>query len=510
MHDLGTPDSAYPWTYATALNDKGDVVGNVADRSGIQNNSFLYTNGVMQLLPLSSSSYSSSAYGINNLGQIVGGAGFGSYFYRVVYPVMWQNNSLTSVGWQPGTAFGINDAGQIVGGSTSGAFIKNGTNTTTYSGGYSGLTAINASGKAVGWVGYSLIHAYSWPDGADLDGQDSRFSQANAINASSQVVGWLSTPNGERHAFLWQKVSGMVDLNSLVSVNSGWTLTEATGINNYGQICGNGVNPNGLQHAFLLAPKIHIGSVKMVNSHTLHIQAEAYIDAVVSSKSLVVSFSLNGVPVQQSWVVPEDVSGTVSHGFDIDLVQAHVPRFKDNQVFSVTAHRNEDGDDVVATLNNIEIPLPVVYVHGILADATKDIVPRQLFGYLQGSHLSYEENDSLDDLGPDTGYPTLVCFDYHSMQDTVEIAGLNLASWIETQVKPHTYADRVNIVSHSKGGIISRAAIAYDGAGQTVNKLILIGSPSEGALIASLAYANFHSFLNEVGNFRSAIQYPTT
>jgi len=43
----------------------------------------------------------------------------------------------------------------------------------------------------------------------------------------------------------------MVDLNSLLPANSGWTLTQASAINNEGQIVGYGIH-NGATHAFLL------------------------------------------------------------------------------------------------------------------------------------------------------------------------------------------------------------------------------------------------------------------
>jgi hypothetical protein len=46
----------------------------------------------------------------------------------------------------------------------------------------------------------------------------------------------------------------MVDLNTLIPNDSGWTLTAASSINDAGQITGWGVNPNGLQHAYLLTP----------------------------------------------------------------------------------------------------------------------------------------------------------------------------------------------------------------------------------------------------------------
>jgi hypothetical protein len=45
----------------------------------------------------------------------------------------------------------------------------------------------------------------------------------------------------------------MLDLNSLVTLPAGWTLTEAWDINNAGQIVGY-ASFNGLNRAFLLTP----------------------------------------------------------------------------------------------------------------------------------------------------------------------------------------------------------------------------------------------------------------
>ncbi len=45
----------------------------------------------------------------------------------------------------------------------------------------------------------------------------------------------------------------MVDLDTLLPANSGWTLQYAVGINASGQICGFGTH-NGATHAFILNP----------------------------------------------------------------------------------------------------------------------------------------------------------------------------------------------------------------------------------------------------------------
>src|SRR3712207_9335136 len=62
-------------------------------------------------------------------------------------------------------------------------------------------------------------------------------------------------------SFLWADANGngagdageMRDLNTVLPVNSGWILTDATGINDRGQIVGHGLF-NGQTRAFLLTP----------------------------------------------------------------------------------------------------------------------------------------------------------------------------------------------------------------------------------------------------------------
>jgi probable HAF family extracellular repeat protein len=78
-------------------------------------------------------------------------------------------------------------------------------------------------------------------------------SQANGINASGQVVGFydLVGNSGTTHAFLYDTVHGMLDLNSLINPSSGWVLNTAQGINESGQISGTGTI-GGQQHAFVL------------------------------------------------------------------------------------------------------------------------------------------------------------------------------------------------------------------------------------------------------------------
>jgi hypothetical protein len=47
----------------------------------------------------------------------------------------------------------------------------------------------------------------------------------------------------------------LVDLNTLIPSNSGFTITDAVGINDSGQILCDATNASGYEHAILLTPK---------------------------------------------------------------------------------------------------------------------------------------------------------------------------------------------------------------------------------------------------------------
>ncbi len=83
-------------------------------------------------------------------------------------------------------------------------------------------------------------------------------SNAYDINENNHVVGSSETLVGSttvNHAFLWNEIYGITDLNDLIDlidwVAEGWVLTSATAINDNGDIVGNGFL-NGVAHGFLL------------------------------------------------------------------------------------------------------------------------------------------------------------------------------------------------------------------------------------------------------------------
>jgi probable HAF family extracellular repeat protein len=76
---------------------------------------------------------------------------------------------------------------------------------------------------------------------------------AYALNNSNQVVGWSQLANGAQHAYLYSNGT-MQDLNLLIPLVAGITLTSAVGIDAAGDIVAYGIDPSGQSHEYLLTP----------------------------------------------------------------------------------------------------------------------------------------------------------------------------------------------------------------------------------------------------------------
>jgi probable HAF family extracellular repeat protein len=77
-------------------------------------------------------------------------------------------------------------------------------------------------------------------------GVDPVNSTALGINDLSQVVGYAENSSGQQHAFIWDAQNGMTDLGTL----PGYTGSRATAINNYGQVIGWHSSSSGKRYFF--------------------------------------------------------------------------------------------------------------------------------------------------------------------------------------------------------------------------------------------------------------------
>lgn len=239
--------------YATAINDRGQVVGYTYEADTYQFATLWTRTDGMVLFAGSYPPFFGNS--INIYGHVVGQNG-NSGTYTVGHATLW-NNASDLLGTDLGTLGGaaealdygsaanhVNDLGQIVGWST-----------TTPIGHWN-------------YVG-SPVHAVLWSGGTirdlgTLSGDAS--SAAWRINLFGQVIGssgdsvYVSTQhqsapfNVVGRPFVWSERSGMRDLNGLITSNSGWVLNTATDINVWGQIVGTGTR-NGQPHGYLLTPR---------------------------------------------------------------------------------------------------------------------------------------------------------------------------------------------------------------------------------------------------------------
>jgi probable HAF family extracellular repeat protein len=231
LHDIHSPSLFPQGTSATAINGSGVVVGQGNLSSG-SFHVFLYSNGqIVDLGP--PRSYQASPAAINDAGEIVG-----SYFTSSTDEgaFLYSNGKFTNLGASAGTstsAFAINGSGQI-----AGAIYFN-----------SGAPAHAA-----------LYSNGLWTDLGGVTGASA--THATGINSSGQVIATAYFPVKSYHPFIPGKHvayivrnNSLVDLNKLISGNSGFTLTDSIAVNNAGQILCNANNSSGSERAVLLTPK---------------------------------------------------------------------------------------------------------------------------------------------------------------------------------------------------------------------------------------------------------------
>jgi probable HAF family extracellular repeat protein len=238
------------WSYATDLNDNGEIVGSSLTGDGIVH-AFHYREGSMNDLG-TFGGQSSSANSINNSGKIA--ANYTTSNGKT-YGLLYDHGSTTEIGTFGGdltVAYGINDRGEIVGHASVPdglvrAFVwKNGIMTDLGSlGGDTFAEAINNAGQIVGYSyipgEYIVEHAFLYTNGNLLNiSGTSDISMANAINNRGDVVGSY-TPKLD--AFIYRD-GRMTDLNELINPSLGLHLTFARDINDRGQILLTGAYDN--------------------------------------------------------------------------------------------------------------------------------------------------------------------------------------------------------------------------------------------------------------------------
>lgn len=297
--------------YALSINSAGQVVGFGESAEGVRG--FFFSDGAMQSLG-ALGGLSSYAWGLNDLGQISGHVAFSNEVAGYIYDANGVTN-LGTLGGNESYGFGVNNASLVVGAGLNqhqkmNAFLWNAgalTNLNDMLPALSGwelqeARGINNTGSIVGWGLFDGVEQAFLFKAGQVTGlgllPECTNSFALGINSLDEVVGSGTRPDGVNQAFLW-KDGSLINLNSLLSVDSGWDLQEARGINDAQQIVGFGLI-NGEEHAFLMSPKKSptdaSGSVNVTAKRVSKTSATAQLrKAPVAAKSLALAAMQTGM-----------------------------------------------------------------------------------------------------------------------------------------------------------------------------------------------------------------------
>lgn len=224
---------------ALGTNSAGDVVG--ADNGTAF---FLPSGGPVATLPTPGSA--SAAFGINDLGNIVG-----QFTSGAVTPGFFMSDSAGSnfiridspTGPDVVNAQGVNNNGLIVG-------FYVGTDGQDH--GFLTKTADASLGQVTG----TAISDPTIPAVAGEPGATFVFSQVLGINDSGIAVGYYGDSTTSQHGFLYNTLTGQYTFldDPAEQFNSGVEVTQITGINNAGDLTGFYSDASGVFHGFVATP----------------------------------------------------------------------------------------------------------------------------------------------------------------------------------------------------------------------------------------------------------------
>lgn len=319
-------DGSHPDTRAERINASGTIIGTGRPTSSADFRPIKWLAGTTQAIELDTFPASASGkktgdvFAINSLGTVVGtstdyavGSSLG-----ITRAVKWEGIAMTALPTLDpqfaSTAYAINEAGDVAGST---------------------------------WTGGSLEHAVVWRVGASQPQQldhlpiaaGRRESRAHSINDLGAVVGYslFESPTGafEHHAVVWAHGAAVLDLNSLLPLDTGWTLQEAGTIRTTGFIRGTGrYDPDGAGPA---SPYSRSWTM-LVPSAGTYGRGDANFDTHVTFDDLLILAQHYGEsnPSQDVHVGDFDLNGVV----DFDDLLALAQHYEDAPAFLDTGARD--------------------------------------------------------------------------------------------------------------------------------------------------------------------------
>jgi hypothetical protein len=166
-------------------------------------------------------------------------------------------------------------------------------------------------------------------------------------------------------------------------------------------------------------------------------------------------------------------AGRIRVGGDAAVAEfAPVPPLRENMPVTI-ALTVRQGDQVASARETAMLLLPTVIVPGYLNDMSGKpnanvVATLQQRGYR-----------------PTGGSPDLFWFTYPSRSLDLDEAARALAAYVRDVVLPATYADRINVVGYSLGGLLVRWNMAFEtGWDRLVNRFVMVGVPNEGVVMS--------------------------
>lgn len=266
LSSLGVSEKDLPSSYATAINDRGQIVGTITvqpeeDLMNSWGHAFLWERGHWKGLDTLIPDAVSYGVAINNAGDVAISA---QVMSRVAVEAPEPDTQHPTYLVRAGKVFplgngfvtALNNKGQVLVAGEHYFTWENGTAKSIRipDAGHFGLSDMN---DRMLMIGQGKLGAFLYESGHLTYLTSDTGSQAVSLNEQGQVVGNFSLPHKRTqpqvlHAFLWSK-HRLYDLNRLMPHKSGWVIQEAVSINNRGQIVGTGTY-RGKPSGFLLTP----------------------------------------------------------------------------------------------------------------------------------------------------------------------------------------------------------------------------------------------------------------
>jgi len=244
-------------------------------------------------------------------------------------------------------------------------------------------------------------------------------------------------------------------------------------------------------------PTIEISEARMVSASVLGIDAmlgfpdsdreegPRYVElrATINGQSVRENIEVTdlvgpGESIPIKWVYTERLQINLANTKDEEGNPVRVPRFTRNEKFDLEAiaWSSASGRSQIA-VKEVEILLPVIIVHGW---SSEHLIPASVPFHIYGDLIARlkVEGYSTDA----SGYKTIWFKRYSSQTWSPE----EVSNWLDNLVGEAinaTYAERVNIIGHSLGGLVGRYYITNHLGTSKVHKLIMVGTPSKGSSI---------------------------